>query len=155
MQQFNISIQSHDAQFTEAAIALTEWETKLKTRKYLTSLAIEAERLTAVLSMAAKVNGSHKKLLSFLQLLILSVNSIWNQIFQLQCYCYEQSQQKTDRRKPWKAIPRLILCRYIGNRLGGLVVRVPGYRSGGPGSFPGASRFSEKYWVWNGVHPAS
>jgi hypothetical protein len=23
------------------------------------------------------------------------------------------------------------------------------------GSIPGASRFSEKQWVWNGVHPAS
>jgi hypothetical protein len=26
----------------------------------------------------------------------------------------------------------------------GLVVRVPGYRSRGPGSIPGATRFSEK-----------
>jgi hypothetical protein len=24
-----------------------------------------------------------------------------------------------------------------------------------PGSIPGATRFSEKQWVWNGVHPAS
>jgi hypothetical protein len=24
-----------------------------------------------------------------------------------------------------------------------------------PGSIPGASRFSEKQWVWNGVHSAS
>jgi hypothetical protein len=37
----------------------------------------------------------------------------------------------------------------------GLVVRVPGYRSRGPCSIPGATRFSEKYWVWNGVHSAS
>jgi hypothetical protein len=29
-------------------------------------------------------------------------------------------------------------------RLCGLVVRVPGYRSRGPGSIPGAIRFSEK-----------
>jgi hypothetical protein len=36
-----------------------------------------------------------------------------------------------------------------------LVVRVPVYRSGGPGSKPGATRFSEKYWVWNGVYSAS
>jgi hypothetical protein len=36
-----------------------------------------------------------------------------------------------------------------------LVVRVPGYRSRGPGSIPGATRFSEKKWVWNGVHSAS
>jgi hypothetical protein len=37
----------------------------------------------------------------------------------------------------------------------GLMVRVPGYRSRGPRSIPGATRFSEKYWVWNGVHSAS
>jgi hypothetical protein len=30
------------------------------------------------------------------------------------------------------------------DRLGGLVVRVPGYRSRGPGSIPCAIRFSEK-----------
>jgi hypothetical protein len=32
------------------------------------------------------------------------------------------------------------------------VVRVPGYRSRSPGSILGITRFSEKYWVWNGVH---
>jgi hypothetical protein len=37
----------------------------------------------------------------------------------------------------------------------GLVVRVPGYRSGGLCSIPGATRFSDKRWVWNGVHSAS
>jgi hypothetical protein len=31
-----------------------------------------------------------------------------------------------------------------GDRLCGLVVRVPGYRCRGPGSIPGAIRFSEK-----------
>jgi hypothetical protein len=41
------------------------------------------------------------------------------------------------------------------DRLCGLVVKVPGYRSRGPGSIHGATRFSEKYWVWNGVHLAS
>jgi hypothetical protein len=40
------------------------------------------------------------------------------------------------------------------DNLCGLVVRVPGHRSGGPSSIPGATRFSEK-WVWNGVHSAS
>jgi hypothetical protein len=35
------------------------------------------------------------------------------------------------------------------------MVRVPVYRSRGPGSIPGATRFSEKQWVWNGVHSAS
>jgi hypothetical protein len=30
------------------------------------------------------------------------------------------------------------------------VASVPGYRSRGPGSIPGATRFSEKQWVWNG-----
>jgi hypothetical protein len=43
----------------------------------------------------------------------------------------------------------------ITDRLCGLVVRVTGYRSGGPGSISGATRFSEKWWVWNGVHSAS
>jgi hypothetical protein len=33
----------------------------------------------------------------------------------------------------------------------GLVIRVPGYRSRGLSSIPGATRFSEKWWVWNGV----
>jgi hypothetical protein len=37
----------------------------------------------------------------------------------------------------------------------GQVVRVPGYRSRGPCSIPTATRFSEKWWVWNGVHSAS
>jgi hypothetical protein len=32
----------------------------------------------------------------------------------------------------------------IGDRPCGLVVRVPGYRSRGPGSIPGATKFSEK-----------
>jgi hypothetical protein len=36
----------------------------------------------------------------------------------------------------------------------GLVSRVPGYRPRGPGSIPGATRFSEKCYVWNGVHSA-
>jgi hypothetical protein len=40
------------------------------------------------------------------------------------------------------------------DRFCGLVVRVLGYRSGGPGSIPGTTRFSEK-WVWNRVHSAS
>jgi hypothetical protein len=38
------------------------------------------------------------------------------------------------------------------DRLCGLVVRVPGYRSRGSGPTPGATRFSEKQCVWNGVH---
>jgi hypothetical protein len=32
----------------------------------------------------------------------------------------------------------------ISNCLCGLVIRVPGYRSRGPGSIPGATRYSEK-----------
>jgi hypothetical protein len=39
-----------------------------------------------------------------------------------------------------------ILC-HCGDRLCGLVVRVLGYRSGGPGSIPGTTRFSEKETV--------
>jgi hypothetical protein len=41
------------------------------------------------------------------------------------------------------------------DRLCGLVVRVLGCRSMGPGSISGAGRFFEKYWVWKGVHSAS
>jgi hypothetical protein len=37
----------------------------------------------------------------------------------------------------WKGFQHL-------DRLCGLVVRVLGYRSGGPGSIPGSTRFSEK-----------
>jgi hypothetical protein len=40
------------------------------------------------------------------------------------------------------------------DRLSGLVVRVPDFRSRGPVSIPGATRFSEK-WAWNGVQSAS
>jgi hypothetical protein len=43
----------------------------------------------------------------------------------------------------------------VRDSLCGLVVRVPGYRSRGPGSFPDTTRFSEKQWVWNGIHSAS
>jgi hypothetical protein len=38
----------------------------------------------------------------------------------------------------------LLLLLSILGRLCGLVVRVPGYRSRGPGSIAGATRFSEK-----------
>jgi hypothetical protein len=41
------------------------------------------------------------------------------------------------------------------DHLCGLVVRVPGYRSKGPDSILDATGFSETWWVWNGVHPAS
>jgi hypothetical protein len=43
----------------------------------------------------------------------------------------------------------------ICDRLCGLVVRVPGYRFRGPGSILSATRFFEKYFVWNRVHSAS
>jgi hypothetical protein len=42
----------------------------------------------------------------------------------------------------------------LSDRLCGLVVRVLGYTSGGPGSIPGTAR-KKKLWVWNGVHSAS
>jgi hypothetical protein len=42
----------------------------------------------------------------------------------------------------------------FNDRPSGLVVRVPDYISRGPGSILGATRFSEKQWVWNGVHSA-
>jgi hypothetical protein len=50
---------------------------------------------------------------------------------------------------------KLSSCKEMYNRLCGLVVRDPGYRSRGPVSIPGANRFSEKKWVWNEVHSAS
>jgi hypothetical protein len=46
----------------------------------------------------------------------------------------------------------LFLNRLRIDRLCGLVVRVPGYRSRGPGSISGSTRFTDKYWIWNGVH---
>jgi hypothetical protein len=45
-------------------------------------------------------------------------------------------------------------CNHQGH-LCGLVDRVPDYRSRAPGSIPGATRFSEKYWAWQRVHSAS
>jgi hypothetical protein len=48
-----------------------------------------------------------------------------------------------------------IIYETFRDRLCGLVVGILVYRSRGPGSIPGATRFSEKYWVWNGVHSAS
>jgi hypothetical protein len=45
---------------------------------------------------------------------------------------------------------------YSGSdRLCGLVIRASGYRSRGPGSILGATRYSEKQWFWNEVHSAS
>jgi hypothetical protein len=41
------------------------------------------------------------------------------------------------------------------DRLCGIVVGVPDYRSRGPGSITGGTSFSDTYWVWNGVHSAS
>jgi hypothetical protein len=43
---------------------------------------------------------------------------------------------------------------WLKDRLCGVVVRVPGYRSREPSSIPDATRFSQKQWVWNGVHSA-
>jgi hypothetical protein len=39
---------------------------------------------------------------------------------------------------------RFLVLYTVGDRLWGLMVRVRGSRSGGPGLIPGASRFSEK-----------
>jgi hypothetical protein len=57
---------------------------------------------------------------------------------------------------PQILLPLTILLHwcFLFDSLCGLVVRVPGYRSIGPGSIPGATRFSDKYWAWNGVHSA-
>jgi hypothetical protein len=48
----------------------------------------------------------------------------------------------------------LIVLSLDVDRLCGLVVKVPGYRSRGPGSTAGTTRFSEKEWVWNGANSA-
>jgi hypothetical protein len=48
----------------------------------------------------------------------------------------------------------ILLLLLLKDRLCGLLVRVLGYRSGGPGSIPGTTR-KKKEWVWNGVHSAS
>jgi hypothetical protein len=47
-----------------------------------------------------------------------------------------------------------LTCHSVVFRLFGLGVRVPSYRSRGPGSILGATRFSERM-VWDGVHSAS
>jgi hypothetical protein len=41
-------------------------------------------------------------------------------------------------------LQRILSVHILGDRLCGLVVRVLAYRSGGPGSIPGTTRFSEK-----------
>jgi hypothetical protein len=45
-------------------------------------------------------------------------------------------------------------CNVKWDRFCGLVVRVLGYSSGGPGSIPDTTKKKRK-WVWNGVHSAS
>jgi hypothetical protein len=47
-----------------------------------------------------------------------------------------------------------VLVLVMSDCLCGLVVRVFGYRSGGPDSIPGTTR-KKKQWVWHGVHSAS
>jgi hypothetical protein len=42
----------------------------------------------------------------------------------------------------------------FNDRLCGLVVRIPGCKTRGQCSIPGATRFSEQQWVWNGIHSA-
>jgi hypothetical protein len=55
------------------------------------------------------------------------------------------------------AVPTAVLYPWdpTEDRLFGLEVRVPGYRSRGPGSVPCATTFSEKYLVYKEVHSAS
>jgi hypothetical protein len=66
--------------------------------------------------------------------------------------------QYLEERRRWKSLKLyrsdLLWAVSVFDRLFDLVVRVPGYRSRDPGSIPGAARFSEKYWVWNGFHSA-
>jgi hypothetical protein len=51
--------------------------------------------------------------------------------------------------------PKFVMVWTLNYRLCGLVARVPGCRSRGPRSIPGASTFSEKQWLWNGVYSVS
>jgi hypothetical protein len=46
----------------------------------------------------------------------------------------------------------LLLPPKLNTSIAVTAVRVPGYRSKGPGCIPGATRFSEKYCTYNGVH---
>jgi hypothetical protein len=46
----------------------------------------------------------------------------------------------------------LYILTLIFDCLCGLVVRVPGYGSRGLGWMPGATRFSDKWWIWNGAY---
>jgi hypothetical protein len=46
----------------------------------------------------------------------------------------------------------IVFNEFIGYLVSVLLVRAPGYTSRGPGSIPGATSLSEKYWVWNVVH---
>jgi hypothetical protein len=78
-------------------------------------------------------------------------NAIWPRV----CWC-------TDRMVLYVEYGYVILNKlHIMSRLMllkdrpcGLVVRVPNYRSRGPGSIPSATSLSEKKWVWNKVHSA-
>jgi hypothetical protein len=60
----------------------------------------------------------------------------------------EAEGEKTQALKSCSAIKKnskyIRILRYHSHRLCGLVVRVLGYRSRGPGSIPGVTRFSEK-----------
>jgi hypothetical protein len=56
----------------------------------------------------------------------------------------EQRPQKVRDREAKCPVPAQETAATVLDRLCGLVVRVPGYRSRGPGSISGAIRFSEK-----------
>jgi hypothetical protein len=77
--------------------------------------------------------------------------SVLHGIGSLQCADVSRARRQIHNRKLCLYI---IYIRKIGD-LCSLVVGVPGCRSRGPGSIPGTTKFSEKYWIWNGVHSAS
>jgi hypothetical protein len=54
----------------------------------------------------------------------------------------------------WGASPKNCLCSLMLRKFCDLVIRVLVYRSRDPDSIPEAIIFSEKKWVWNGVHSA-
>jgi hypothetical protein len=55
--------------------------------------------------------------------------------------------------KIWKETLRVVLD--MGHLLCGLVVRVPDFKTRGSGSISSATRYSENWWFWNGVHSLS
>jgi hypothetical protein len=101
---------------------------------------------TAMTVIFGKANG--KNLFRVLQ---ETASSCWN--CRIPVAAFITVKRRSAVIKFMKAV--IYLTFVIDDRLCALVVRVPGYRSRGPGSIPNATKFSEKYWVLNGAPSAS